>query len=97
MIKISVWDGDLSDSYLRQVAQLGADCIDFGRCDSFPGVKEQGYPDLDELIKIKKKIHSWGLDINRVTLPDITDNFMKGHPGGDKELEDTCEALKVFG
>ncbi len=40
MMKISVWDGGLSDSYLRQVTQLGADCIDFGRCQSFPGVAE---------------------------------------------------------
>lgn len=95
-MKISVWDGGLSDSYLRQVTQLGADCIDFGRCQSFPGVAEQGYPDLDELMKIKKRIRSWGLDINRVTLPDISDKFMKGQEGGEQELENTCNALKVF-
>ena len=77
--------------------QLGADCIDFGGGDDFPGVKEQGYPDLDELLKIRKRIRSLGLDINRVTLPDITERFMKGMPGGDKELENTCNALKVFG
>ena len=97
MMKISVWDGGLSDTYLRQVTQLGADCIDFGGGNSFPGVDEQGYPDLDELLKIKKKIRSWGLDINRVTLPDITETFMKGLPGGEKELENTCHALRVFG
>ena len=83
MMKISVWDGGLSDSYLKQVTQLGADYIDFGRCESFPGVKEEGYPDLDELLKIRKRIRSWGLDINRVTLPNISDRFMKGHQGGD--------------
>ena len=43
-MKISVWDGGLSDSYLKQVTQLGADCIDFGNDGSFPGVNEQGYP-----------------------------------------------------
>jgi mannonate dehydratase len=89
MMKISVWDGGLSDSYLKQVIQLGADCIDFGRGNAFPGVNEQGYPDLDELLKVKKRIRSWGLDINRVTLPDITEKFMKGLPGGEKELENT--------
>ena len=46
----------------------------------FPGVKEQGYPDLDELIKIRKRIRSWGLDINRVTLPNISEKFLKGLP-----------------
>ena len=96
-MKISVWDGGLSDAYLRQVTQLGADCIDFGSGDAFPGVEEQGYPNLDELLKIKKRIRSWGLDINRVTLPNITEKFMKGLPGGEKELENTCNALRVFG
>ena len=53
-MKISVWDGGLSDSYLKQVTQLGADCIDFGGGNAFPGVEEQGYPDLDEVVKNKK-------------------------------------------
>ena len=97
MMKISVWDGGLSDSYLRQVVQLGADCLDFGNCSSFAGTKEQGYPDLDELLKTKKHVRSWGLDINRVTLPNITEKFMKDLPGGEVELENTCSALKVFG
>ena len=72
-MKISVWDGGLSESYLKQVTQLGADCIDFGSGNAFPGVDEQGYPDLDEVLKIKKRIRAWGLDINRVTLPNITE------------------------
>ena len=62
MMRISVWDGGLSESYLRQVTQLGVDCIDFGGGDTFPGVKEQGYPDLDELSKeiylLKKRVRS---------------------------------------
>ena len=95
-MKISVWDGGLSEAYLKQVTQLGADYIDFGNGGSFPGVKEQGYPDLDELLKMKKQIRSYGLDINRVTLPNITEKFMKGHPGCEIELENTCNALKVF-
>jgi mannonate dehydratase len=97
MMRISVWARDLSDSYLRQVTQLGADCVDFGQGDAFPGVEEQGYPHLEGVIEIKKKIRSWGLDINRVTLPDISARFMKGLPGGDEELENACRALEVFG
>ena len=97
MFRISVWNGDLSDSYLRFVTQLGVDCIDFGGGDYFPGVKEQGYPDLDELLKIKKRIRSWGLEINRVTLPDFTETFMKDQEGGEEELENVCKALQVFG
>ena len=96
MFKISMWHGDMSESYLRYVTQLGVDCLDFGGGDYFPGVKEQGYPDLDELLKIKKKIHSWGLEINRVTLPDITDKFMLDQEGGERDLENSANALKVF-
>ncbi|MDP6038316.1 MAG: mannonate dehydratase, partial [Candidatus Latescibacteria bacterium] len=95
-MKISVWHRDLSDSYLRYVTQLGANCIDFGRDADFPGVAEQGYPDLDELLKMKKKFQSWGLDINRVTLPNISEAFMTDQPDGEKDLENTCNALRVF-
>merc|ERR1711964_689577 len=55
-----------------------------------------GYPDLDQLLQIKKKIHSWGLEINRVTLPNITEKFMQGQPGGEMELENTAKALHIF-
>ena len=96
MFKISVWHGDLSESYLRYVTQLGVDCLDFGAGDYFPGVKEQGYPDLDAVLKIRKKIRSWGLDFNRVTLPDITAKFMSGEDGCEQELENTVAALEVF-
>ena len=96
MIRISVWHRNFSDSYLRQITQLGANCIDFGAGDAFPGVKEQGYPDLDELLKIVRKIRSWGLAINRVTLPNITERFINDLPGGEVELENACNALKVF-
>src|SRR5699024_11330840 len=58
----------LSDLDLQQLSQLGVDKIDFGNGNSFHGVSEQGFPDLDELLKLKKRIRSWGMDINRVTL-----------------------------
>jgi mannonate dehydratase len=97
MMRVAVWSGDLSDGYLRQVTQLGADCLDFGQGDAFPGVTAQGYPELDGVLKIKKRIRSWGLDINRVTLPDITERFMADLPGGEEELDHSCQALRVFG
>jgi len=96
MMRISVWNGDMSDSYLKTITQLGADCIDFGGGEWFPGVAEQGYPDLDKLLQIKKKIHSWGLEINRVTLPDMTEAFFKDADGGEAEVENAANALRVF-
>ena len=93
---VSVWnDATLSDRYLKQVTQLGAEYIDFGSGAWFKGVKEQGYPDLDAVIQARKKIQSYGLDINRVTLPDVGQEFMDGK-GNEQDIENTCNALKVF-
>jgi len=96
MIRISVWHGDMSDSYLRKMVQLGADCLDFGRGDFWPGVEQKGYPDLDEVRVIRRRVRDFGLDINRVTLPDMTDEFIKGGAGAQRELDNTCRALEVF-
>ena len=95
-MKISVWNEDLSERYLRQVTQLGAEYIDFGSGAWFPGVEEQGYPDLDAVIGARRKVRSYGLDINRVTLPDVGADFMAGRSKGDRDLENACNALRVF-
>ena len=87
---------DLTDSYLRFVTQLGVDCIDFGEGAWMPGVAEQGYPDLDEVIKLRRRLQSWGLDFNRVTLPDITEDFILDRDGAERELENTANAMRVF-
>lgn len=103
MIRISVFarsamvDGALTDTYLKQMAALGVDCLDFGRDTDMPGVAEQGYPDLDALLKLRRRIRSFGLDINRVTLPNITEKFMQDEEGGEQELENVVKALQVFG
>lgn len=96
-MRISVGhDPELSDSYLRKMCQLGVDCIDFGSGNWFPGVEEQGYPDLDQAMKIRRKIQSWGMDWNRVTLPDMTEEFFLDRQGAEQELENTVNAMKVF-
>ena len=94
MIRIAVWAQNLSDSYLRKVTQLGADCIDGIEVPMEP---EKGYFDLDELLKIKKRVCSWGLDINRVSLPPLSEKFMKDHEGADEELDNCCKSLQVLG
>ena len=98
MMKVSITTNtfDLTDKDLKQMSQLGVDYIDFGNGSSFPGVKEQGYPDLDKLLHLKRRIRSWGLDINRVTLPNITEKFMDDEPGSEQEVENSCQAIKVF-
>ena len=97
MIRISASAGDLSDSHLRRITQLGVDAVDLGEARDLPGVRERGYPDLDALIEIKKRVRSWGLDVNRVTLPDVTEGFLRGEAGTERELENAVQSLKVFG
>ena len=88
---------ELSDTFLRTMSQLGVDCIDFADGGWLPGVKEQGYPDLDELLAIKRRLSSWGLEVNRVSLPDITAEFILDRDGAERELENAIAALRVFG
>lgn len=97
MIRISVWHRDLSESYLRMVTQLGAHALDFGDGAAFPGVREQGYPDLDGVLTVKRALRAWGLEINRVTLPDVSEAFMAGKSDDETEIENACKALQVFG
>ena len=97
MIRISASAGDLSDSYLKRITQLGVDAVDFGEARGLPGVEEQGFPDPEELVKIVKKVRSWGLEVNRVSLPDITESFMRDEPGSEQELENAVRSLQVFG
>ena len=94
MIRVAVSAGDLSESWLKRVSQLGVDCVDVDT--DLPGVKEQGYPDLDGLLRIVKKIKSFGLDLNRCTLPAVTDRFMTDREGGEKEAERAVLALRVY-
>ncbi|MEF3331415.1 mannonate dehydratase [Oceanobacillus oncorhynchi] len=99
MMKVSVTVNttELTDLDLQQMSQLGVDRIDFGNGNSFAGVKEQGFPDLDSLLKLQRRIRSWGMDINRVTLPNITGSFMDNQDGSEVQLENSVNAIKVFG
>ena len=90
-------NGDVSDSILKRYSQLGIDCIDIGEATHVPGVKEQGYPDLDALLAIKKRVHGWGLRFNRISLPDVGEGYFLDHDDAEKYIENSVNALKVFG
>ena len=94
MIRISASAGDLSDSHLRRITQLGVDTVDSGEARDLPGVRERGYPDLDQGVEIRKRVRSWGLDVNRVTPPDISQDFMRGDAGLRDELADAVRDLE---
>lgn len=99
MMRIAVFkhNAELTDTYLRQLVALGADAIDFGNDKEMPGVAETGVPDLAGVKALRKRLRSFGIDINRVTLPNFTEGFMRGEAGSEVELERACAALRVFG
>lgn len=96
-VSIQVPTCELSDIDLRQMCQLGVDCIDFTQGGSFPGVREQGFPDLDKLLQLKRRVRSHGMEINRVTLPDMSASFMLEEPGTEIQLDNVSNAIKTFG
>lgn len=99
LMKISIQSRPPTDSYLRWASQIGVDCLD---AVPLPGVKQvgaaggQGYADLEKLLKLRRWIRSFGLDMNRVSLPNVS-KFMLGQPGGDEQVENACKTLKVLG
>ena len=93
-MRIAVWCYAWTDSFLRRASQLGADCL-----DQVPVPQAQGeaYPDLDELLKVRRRVRSWGMDWNRLTLPTLSEEFMRAEEGTEAELEPVCETMRVFG
>ncbi len=99
MLRVSIFrhNAELTDEWLRQKVALGADAIDFGLDRDMPGVTEQGYPRLDDVRALRKRLRSFGIDINRVTLPTLTRNFIDERVGAEDELENAARALEVYG
>ena len=93
MIRIAGWCHDWSDSNLKRLCQLGVDC-----CDGMPlPTDDRGVFDPDEALEVKKKIHSWGMQVNRISLPNLSKIFMDEEDGADKELDVVCDSLRVLG
>ena len=99
MLRVSIFkhQSELTDQWLRQKVALGADAIDFGGDTDMPGVTEQGYPDLDEVRALRKRVRSFGIDINRVTLPTLTQTYIDERVGAEDELDNAAKALEVYG
>lgn len=99
MLRVSVFShhNELTDTWIRRMVALGADAIDFGGDKEMPGVAETGVPDLDGVKALRKRLRSFGIDINRVTLPNFSEAFMRGEAGSEQELENAAQALRVYG
>jgi mannonate dehydratase len=99
MFRVAVFThhAELSDTFLQSMSAFGADALDFGGWDEMPGVKQNGIPDFDGVKALRRHLRSFGLEINRVTLPDLTESFLSGGAEGEAELARACEALRIYG
>ena len=95
-MKVLLRERDLSDDYIRFARQVGADGFDIHSEASIPGFKEQGYPDLEGLLKLKERLLAAGLGIFRVA-PPAPRKFLLGQPGGEQELDTLCKTVEVLG
>ena len=95
-MKVLMRQRDLSDDYIQFAAQIGADGFDIHNAESIPGLVEQGYPDVEQLTKLKERVNAAGLDIYRVA-PAEPQKFLTGKPGGEEELDNLCKSLEIFG
>ncbi len=95
-MKVLLRERDLSNDYIKFAQQIGADGFDIHNPASIPGFTEQGYPDLDGLVKLKEKLLAAGLGIFRVAPPDPK-KFLRGEPGGEQELDHLCKTVEILG
>ena len=93
MIRVAAWCLNLSDSTLNRLVQLGVDAADGINLPT----NDRGVYDLNEAVAIRKKVHSVGLRVNRVSLPNFTPGFMKADQGWERELDLAAESLEIMG
>ncbi len=53
-MKILMRQRDLSNDYILFAQQIGADGFDIHNAESVPGLVEQDYSDLEQLVKLKE-------------------------------------------
>jgi mannonate dehydratase len=96
-MKIAMWEHDLSENHLKWASQIGVDGIDIHNPLNIPGVKEQGYPDLNKLLALRNRLRRIGLKIFRVSLPFVYKFFLRGEEGGEEEVNNMCRTIECLG
>ena len=92
MIRLAAWALDMSDATLTRLVQLGVDCADGMDIPS----DDRGVYDLEQAVAIKKRVHSFGLQVNRVSLP-YSKNFVDRGADWEEELERAGKSLRIIG
>ena len=95
-MKILLREGDLSDGYITFAQQVGADGFDLHNEFSLPGVRENGYAELDGLLKLVGRLRRAGLCIGRVS-PPTPRRFLLGQADGEREIDALCTTIENLG
>ena len=93
MIRVAAWCQELSEPTLRFLSQIGVE-----RADAVPlPTDDRGVFDLDGAVAVRKKVQSWGMDVNRISLPGFSEAFMNGDADTEDELDVACDCVRVLG
>lgn len=96
-MKVSYGIGDNSAKHLKFIKQVGVNCVEIS-LDHVPRYDKNGYLGLDRMLKYKKHIEYNGLEIPNVQLDSRNlRNTLWNRPGRDKEIENVCRSIRVFG
>lgn len=95
-MKVAIFEADLSEDRIRWASQIGVDGFDLHNAFNVPGVREQGYPDLEKLMRLKRTLRAAGLSVYRVSLPQAP-RFFLGEVGGEEEVERVCKTIECLG
>jgi mannonate dehydratase len=95
-MKVLLRERDLSEEYLRFLAQIGADGVDIHHSDQLPGVAERGFLDPTEMEQLVDRLRRWGLGIYRVAPPQPT-AFLSGEDGAERDVDHLCRTIEALG
>ena len=88
---------ECSDEQLKYAQQIGVES-GLVPLSAVLGYKEKGYPDMENLMALKERFSSHGLEIAGIELPHShLQHVLLGQPGRDRELDDVCRTIRALG
>jgi mannonate dehydratase len=93
----SYWLWNLTDESLRFAKQIGVDDVDM-ELEFVPGYETSGCTDLDALLRVTKRVESFGLHIRLVThnVLRLQDAYLQG-PQAGQQIENFCTTIRHLG
>jgi mannonate dehydratase len=96
-MRVGCWIDDLSDDTLRFWKQIGIDDVDVA-LRVLPSYVAQGWVDLEELLRFKQRLLSFGLRIELINteIEHLLDAYLQG-PQAERQIEALCTTIRNTG